>query len=142
MRQTRRRRKRPYELGRVWLKTGRTYLMAGNVEAARAVLAECHRGLTGNVIVAQQSEEQYVALNPMPWNLAVSGNAMTKSTTTTPAKLYVTVANPSAQTRTVHFVATRSAGALAALLVLHAIKVCEPYRRPRSRSHPVKSAAR
>ena len=109
----------------MWLKTGRTYLMAGNVVAARAVLADA-TAVSPTSIVGQQSEEQYVALNPMPWNLAVSGNAMTKSTTTTPAKLYVTVANPSAQTRTVHFVATGLPAHW--LLSFCTDKVCDPYK--------------
>jgi hypothetical protein len=112
-------------LGRVWLKTGRTYLLAGNVAAARAVLANAPAVSPGS-IVAQQAEEQFVALNPMPWRLAVSGSATTTSTTTTPAKLYVMVRNPSAQTRTVHFVATGLPAHW--LLSFCTAKVCEPYK--------------
>ena len=114
-----------YELGRVWLKTGLTYIMAGNTVAARAVLADA-TAVSPTSIVGQQAEEQYVALNPMPWNLAVSGSSVTKSTTTTPAKLYVMVANPSAQTRTVHFVATGLPAHW--LLSFCTDKVCDPYK--------------
>ena len=117
--------KAAYELGRVWLKTGRTYLMAGNVAAARAVLANAP-AVTPGSIVAQQAEEQFVALNPMPWHLAVSGNSTTTSTTSTPAKLYVMVRNPSAQTRTVHFAATGLPPHW--LLSFCTAKVCAPYK--------------
>lgn len=117
--------KAAYELGRVWLKTGRTYLMAGNVEAARAVLANATAVAPGT-IVAQQADEQYVALNPMPWRLAVSGSSTTTSTTTSPAKLYVMVRNPSAQTRTVHFVASGLPAHW--LLSFCTSKVCQPYK--------------
>jgi thiol-disulfide isomerase/thioredoxin len=117
--------KAAYELGRVWLKTGRTYLMAGNVVAARAVLANATAVAPGT-IVAQQADEQYVALNPMPWRLAVSGSSTTTSGTTTPAKLYVMVRNPSAQTRTVHFVATGLPAHW--LLSFCTTKVCQPYK--------------
>lgn len=117
--------KAAYELGRVWLKTGRTYLMAGNIAAARAVLKNAP-AVTPDSIVGQQAEEQYVALNPMPWHLAVSGNTSTKSTTSNPAKLYVMVHNPSAETRTVHFVATGLPAHW--LLSFCTPKVCEPYK--------------
>jgi thiol-disulfide isomerase/thioredoxin len=117
--------KAAYELGRVWLKTGRTYLLAGNVAAARAVLQNAP-AVTPGSIVAQQAEEQFVALNPMPWHLAVSGSSTTTSTTSTPAKLYVVVRNPSAEIRTVHFIATGLPPHW--LLSFCTLKVCEPYK--------------
>src|SRR6202043_4022559 len=70
--------------------------------------------------------EQFVALNPMPWRLAVSGSSTTKSATTTPGKLYVMVRNPSAETRTVHFAATGLPPHW--LLSFCTPKVCEPYK--------------
>ncbi len=114
-----------YELGRVWLKTGRTYLAAGNSSAARAVLADAS-AIAPGTIVAQQAQEQYVALNPMPWHLAVSGNTIASSTASSPAKLYVTVRNPSADSRTVHLAA---AGLPAHWLLSFCYdKVCDPYK--------------
>ena len=114
-----------YELGRVWLKTGRTYLASGNPSAARAVLRNASAAAPGT-IVAQQADEQYVALNPVPWRLAVSGSASTTSAANTPAKLYVTIHNPSAEARTVHL----SALGLPPhwLLSFCYAKVCDPYK--------------
>ncbi|HLJ84702.1 MAG TPA: redoxin family protein [Candidatus Eremiobacteraceae bacterium] len=114
-----------YELGRVWLKTGRTYLLAGNVSAARAVLQVATSTAPGT-IVAQQAEEQYVALNPVPWRMAVSGSSSTTSTATVPAKLYVMIHNPSAESRTVHLAAL---GLPAHWLLSFCYqKVCDPFK--------------
>jgi uncharacterized membrane protein len=95
------------------------------MSAARAVLLDASTTAPGT-IVAQQASEQYVALNPVPWRMAVSGSSTTTSSATVPAKLYVMIHNPSAESRTVHLAAL---GLPAHWLLSFCYeKVCDPFK--------------
>ncbi|HXW52187.1 MAG TPA: redoxin domain-containing protein [Candidatus Acidoferrales bacterium] len=94
-----------YELGRVWLKTARTELLAGDTVAARPLLEQAQAAAPGT-IVAQQADEQYVAL--IPANIAIDRTDATTAhgADASPAKVYVVVRNTSAVQRTINLQAT------------------------------------
>jgi len=114
-----------YELGRVWLKMGRTELLAGNRIAARPLLAQAQAAAPGT-IVSQQASEQYVALEPA--HIAIDATKVTQvqGASAQPAMAYVIVRNPSSQGRTINL----SASGLPPrwLLSFCYSTVCNPYK--------------
>jgi thiol-disulfide isomerase/thioredoxin/tetratricopeptide (TPR) repeat protein len=114
-----------YELGRVWLKMGRTELLAGNRMAARPLLAQAQAAAPGT-IVSQQASEQYVALEPA--QIAIDATKVTQvhGASAQPAMAYVIVRNPSSQGRTISL----SASGLPPrwLLSFCYSTVCNPYK--------------
>lgn len=120
-----RKKRADYELGRVWLKTARTYLAARNAVASQPYLVAAQI-VTPKSIVGQQADEQYAALGPSPIALALEGRTTAASMAANPAKLYVAVRNPSDQRRTVHLEAAGLPPRW--LLSFCYAKVCNPYR--------------
>lgn len=94
-----------YELGRVWLKTARTELLAGHPGAARPLLEQAQAAAPGT-IVAQQADEQYVALIPAQIAIDRTNATMANGADAAPAKVYVLVRNTSKQQRTINLAAT------------------------------------
>jgi peroxiredoxin/tetratricopeptide (TPR) repeat protein len=94
-----------YELGRVWLKTARTDLLAGNQNAARPLLEQAQAAAPGT-IVAQQADEQYVALVPAQIAIDRTEATMARGADAAPAKVYVVVRNASKEQRTINLQAT------------------------------------
>jgi peroxiredoxin len=114
-----------YELGRVWLKTARTELLAGNSSAARPFLEQAQAAAPAT-IVAQQASEQYVALEQSQIAIERTAPASARGADAAPAKVYVIVRNGSAQTRTVNLAAT---GLPPKWLVSFCYStVCNPYK--------------
>lgn len=114
-----------YELGRVWLKTARTYLAANDAVASQPLLIAAQI-VTPKSIVGQQASEQYLALAPSPIAIALEKQTKVASTAAHPAKLYVAVRNPTDERRTVHL---EAAGVPPRwVLSFCYAKVCEPYR--------------
>ncbi|MBV8082358.1 MAG: redoxin domain-containing protein [Candidatus Eremiobacteraeota bacterium] len=114
-----------YEVGRVFLKTGRTQIMAGDNEGAKLSLATSSI-MAPDTIVAQQADEQLAALSPQPVYVAVSGADLVKTTGAEPAKLWVTVHNAAPQARTVHLAAMNVPKKW--VLSFCYDKVCDPYK--------------
>ncbi|MBV8365912.1 MAG: redoxin domain-containing protein [Candidatus Eremiobacteraeota bacterium] len=114
-----------YEVGRVFLKTGRTQIMAGKNDDAKLSLASSSI-LAPGTIVAQQAQEQFAALSPQPVYVAVSGSNRVMTNGSQPAKLWVTVRNPAAQPRTVHLAAMNVPKKW--VLSFCYDKVCDPYK--------------
>ncbi|HXW76657.1 MAG TPA: TlpA disulfide reductase family protein [Candidatus Eremiobacteraceae bacterium] len=114
-----------YELGRSWLKLGRVEIAAGNGSAASAVLRDASATAPGT-IVAQQADEQYAALNVAPIAVSVSGSSSANAASSSPAKLWVVVRNPSPVVRNIDL----SANGLPAhwLLSFCYAKVCQPWK--------------
>jgi peroxiredoxin len=114
-----------YELGRAWLKLARVEVAANDMAAARAVLRESSAAAPGT-IVAEESDELFAALDPAPIAVAISGASIATSASAAPAKLWVTVHNPSATAREVDL----SVAGLPAhwLLSFCYAKVCQPNR--------------
>ena len=114
-----------YELGRVWLKMGRTELLVGNRTAARPLLAQAQAAAPGT-IVSQQASEQYVALEPA--HIAIDATKVTQvlGASAQPAMAYVIVRNPSSEGRTINL----SASGLPPkwLLSFCYSTVCNPYK--------------
>ena len=94
-----------YELGRVWLKMARTNLLAGNPAAAQTLLVQASAAAP-HTIVAQQSDEQFAALEPAHIAIDGAGSPSANGKATSPAHVYVVVRNPSPQSRTVNLTAT------------------------------------
>lgn len=94
-----------YELGRVWLKTARTQLLAGNQAAARPLLAQAQAAAPAT-IVAQQAREQYVALEEPHIAIDETETSRAEGGSAQPAKVYVLVRNPSSQERKINLTAT------------------------------------
>ena len=94
-----------YEFGRVWLKMSRTELLAGNRAAARPLLAQAQAAAPGT-IVAQQANEQYIALEPA--RIAIDKTQVTQvhGASAQPAMVYVVVRNPSPEGRTINLIAS------------------------------------
>jgi peroxiredoxin len=114
-----------YELGRVWLKTARTELLAGNPSAARPFLEQA-QAAAPNTIVAQQANEQYLALEQSQIAIEGTAQASARGADASPAKVYVIVRNGSAQARTVNLAAT---GLPPKWLVSFCYStVCNPYK--------------
>jgi cytochrome c biogenesis protein CcmG, thiol:disulfide interchange protein DsbE len=114
-----------YELGRVWLKTARTELLAGNANAARPFLEQA-QAAAPTTIVAQQASEQYVALEQSQIAIDQTAQASARGADAAPAKVYVIVRNGSAQARTVNLAAT---GLPPKWLVSFCYStVCNPYK--------------
>jgi peroxiredoxin len=113
-----------YELGRVWLKMGRTQLLAGNAAAARPLLLQA-QAAAPSTIVEQQANEQFVALEPSQVTIDKT-DASARAENSAPAKVYVIVRNPSSQERRVNLVAS----GLPPKWVLSFCysTVCNPYR--------------
>jgi cytochrome c biogenesis protein CcmG/thiol:disulfide interchange protein DsbE len=114
-----------YEVGRVFLKTGRTQIMAGKDDDAKLSLATSSI-LAPGTIVAQQSDEQLAALSPQPVYVAISGSDNVATNGTAPAKLWVTVRNAASQTRMVHLAAVNVPKKW--VLSFCYDKVCDPYK--------------
>jgi cytochrome c biogenesis protein CcmG, thiol:disulfide interchange protein DsbE len=114
-----------YEVGRVYLKMGRTTILAGDATAAGAYLANASKYAPGT-IVAQQADEQLAALSPQPVYVAVSGASAVSALASQPAKLWVTVRNPAAQERLVHLSAVNVPKKW--VLSFCYDKVCDPYK--------------
>jgi len=114
-----------YEVGRVFLKTGRTQILAGKDDDAKLSLASSSI-LAPGTIVAQQAQEQFAALSPQPVYVAVSGADQVKTNGTQPAKLWVTVRNPAAEPRMVHLAAVNVPKRW--VLSFCYDKVCDPYK--------------
>lgn len=94
-----------YELGRVWLKTARTNLLAGDQTAARPLLEQAQAAAPGT-IVAQQANEQYVALIPAQIAIDRTEATTARGADAAPAKVYVVVRNTSKEQRTINLQAT------------------------------------
>ena len=94
-----------YELGRVWLKMARTQVMAGDVSAAKPLLVQSQAAAPGT-IVAQQSGELFASLEPAELAIDSTEAREALGATSQPAKVYVTVRNPSAASRQVSLRAT------------------------------------
>ncbi|HME80565.1 MAG TPA: redoxin domain-containing protein [Candidatus Eremiobacteraceae bacterium] len=114
-----------YEVGRVFLKTGRTQIMAGKDDDATLSLATSSIMAPGT-IVAQQADEQLAALSPQPVYVAISGSDNVATNGTAPAKLWVTVRNAAPQTRMVHLAAVNVPKKW--VLSFCYDKVCDPYK--------------
>jgi peroxiredoxin len=114
-----------YEVGRVYLKMGRSAILAGDDDAAGTYLAES-TALAPGTIVAQQALEQLVALSPQPVYVAVSGARQAAAQASQPAKLWVTVHNAAPQTRMVHLSAVNVPKKW--VLSFCYDKVCDPYK--------------
>jgi peroxiredoxin len=114
-----------YEVGRVYLKMGRSAILAGNNDEAASYLANSP-ALAPGTIVAQQAQEQLVALSPQPVYVAVSGARHVAALGSQPAKLWVTVHNAAAQTRMVHLAAVNVPKKW--VLSFCYDKVCDPYK--------------
>ncbi len=114
-----------YEVGRVYLKMGRTTILAGDATTAGAYLANASKYAPGT-IVAQQADEQLAALSPQPVYVAVSGASAVSAQASQPAKLWVTVRNPAAQERLVHLSAVNVPKKW--VLSFCYDKVCDPYK--------------
>jgi peroxiredoxin len=114
-----------YEVGRVYLKMGRTAIMAGDDDQATTYLANSS-ALAPGTIVAQQAQEQLVALSPQPVYVAVSGARQAAAQASQPAKLWVTVHNAAPETRMVHLAAVNVPKKW--VLSFCYDKVCDPYK--------------
>jgi len=114
-----------YEVGRAYLKMGRSAILAGDNNAAAAYLVNSPAVAPGT-IVAQQAQEQYVALSPQPVYVAVSGARQAAAQGSQPAKLWVTVHNAAPQTRMVHLAAVNVPKKW--VLSFCYDKVCDPYK--------------
>jgi peroxiredoxin len=114
-----------YEVGRVYLKMGRSEILAGNTDAAAAYLANSPIIAPGT-IVAQQAQEQLVALSPQPVYVAVSGARRVAAAGSQSANLWVTVHNAAAQTRMVHLSAVNVPKKW--VLSFCYDKVCDPFK--------------
>jgi cytochrome c biogenesis protein CcmG/thiol:disulfide interchange protein DsbE len=114
-----------YEVGRVYLKMGRSAILAGDNDQASTYLANAS-ALAPGTIVAQQAQEQLVALSPQPVYVAVSGARQAAAMASQPAKLWVTVHNAASQTRMVHLSAVNVPKKW--VLSFCYDKVCDPYK--------------
>jgi cytochrome c biogenesis protein CcmG/thiol:disulfide interchange protein DsbE len=114
-----------YEVGRVFLKMGRTSILAGKNDIAGLYLATSSTMAPGT-IVAQQADEQFAALSPQPVYVAVSGSDNVATNGSQPAKLWVTVRNDAATTRMVHLAAMNVPKKW--VLSFCYDKVCDPYK--------------
>ena len=114
-----------YELGRVWLKTARTRVMAGQNAAAMPLLAQSQAAAPGT-IVAQQASELSTSLEPAALAIEPSDPHKASGATSQPAKVFVTVRNPSGVSRTVNLKATGLPPKW--LLSFCYSTVCNPYR--------------
>lgn len=114
-----------YEVGRVFLKMGRSAILAGKNEDAKLYLATSST-LAPGTIVAQQAQEQWAALAPQPVYVAVSGADNVATIGTQPANLWVTVRNDAPQTRMVHLAAMNVPKKW--VLSFCYEKVCDPYK--------------
>ncbi|HEV2038021.1 MAG TPA: hypothetical protein VGQ96_05375, partial [Candidatus Eremiobacteraceae bacterium] len=103
----------------------RTELLAGNAAAARPLLALA-RATAPATIVAQQANEQYLALEPS--HIAIDKTQITRAdgASAQPAKVFVMVRNPSSTSRTINL----SASGLPPkwLLSFCYSTVCNPYK--------------
>lgn len=114
-----------YELGRVWLKTARTQLLAGNRAAARPLLVQAQAAAPAT-IVEQQASEQFAALEPAQIAIEKTEATTARGADAAPAKVYVVVRNPSSQPQTVSLTAT---GLPPKWLVSFCYStVCNPYK--------------
>lgn len=114
-----------YELGRVWLKTARTQLLAGNRAAARPLLVQAQAAAPAT-IVEQQASEQFAALAPVQIAIEKTEAMTALGADAAPAKVYVVVRNPSSQSQTVNLKAT---GLPPKWLVSFCYStVCNPYK--------------
>lgn len=114
-----------YEVGRVFLKMGRSAILAGKNDEASLYLATSST-IAPRTIVAQQAQEQLAALSPQPVYVAVSGSDNVATTGSQPAKLWVTVRNAASQTRMVHLAAMNVPKKW--VLSFCYDKVCDPYK--------------
>lgn len=114
-----------YELGRVYLKMGRSAILANKTSDALAYLAESST-LAPGTIVAQQAQEQYAALAPQPVYVAVSGADKAAAAQSQPAKLWMMVTNPAPALRVVHLAAVGVPKKW--VLSFCYEKVCDPYK--------------
>lgn len=114
-----------YEVGRVFLKMGRSEILAGRNDDAQLHLATSST-LAPGTIVAQQAQEQLAALAPQPVYVAVSGSDNVATIGTQPANLWVTVRNDAPQTRMVHLAAMNVPKKW--VLSFCYEKVCDPYK--------------
>ena len=114
-----------YEVGRVYLKMGRSEILAGNNDEAATFLANS-AALAPGTIVAQQAQEQLVALSPQPVYVAISGAHRAAAQGSQPAKLWMTVHNAATQTRMVHLAAVNVPKKW--VLSFCYDKVCDPYK--------------
>jgi peroxiredoxin/tetratricopeptide (TPR) repeat protein len=114
-----------YEVGRVFLKMGRSEILAGDNESAQTYLATS-TALAPGTIVAQQAQEQLVALSPQPVYVAVSGATQVATQGSQPANLWVNVHNAAPETRMVHLAAVNVPKKW--VLSFCYAKVCDPYK--------------
>jgi thiol-disulfide isomerase/thioredoxin/tetratricopeptide (TPR) repeat protein len=114
-----------YELGRVWLKMARTQVMAGDTAAAKPLLSQSEAAAPGT-IVAQQSGELLASLEPAQLAIESTEARQALGAASQPAKVFVTVRNPSNASRQVNLQAT----GLPAKWVLSFCysTVCNPYK--------------
>lgn len=87
-----------YEVGRVWLKMGRTQILAGKPAAANGMLQRSALAAPGT-IVAQQADEQRMALEPFHTAIAIAGRDWTTAASQSPAELYIDVLNTASMRR-------------------------------------------
>jgi hypothetical protein len=114
-----------YEFGRVWLKMARTQLLAGNTKAAQPLLLQA-QSAAPETIVAQQANEQYVALEPAAIAIDQTASITVHGADAAPAKLFVLVRNPSAQSRTISL---KASGLPPKWLLSFCFStVCNPYK--------------
>lgn len=114
-----------YEVGRVFLKTARTALLAHNADLAAFLLPNSPLIAPGT-IVAQQAQEQYAALSPQPIYVAVSGSDKAAAPASQQASLWVLVRNGAAAPRTVHLAAVNVPKKW--VLSFCYERVCDPYK--------------
>jgi peroxiredoxin len=114
-----------YEVGRVFLKMGRTAILAGDTTLAAALLPNSPV-ITPGTIVAQQAQEQYAALSPEPVYVAVSGPDQAAAAASQQASLWLLVRNGAPQPRTVHLAAVNVPKKW--VLSFCYEKVCDPYK--------------
>lgn len=114
-----------YEVGRVFLKTARTAILAGDTDLATILLPNSPIIAPGT-IVAQQAQEQYAALSPQPVYVAISGSDKAAGAASQQASLWLLVRNGAAAPRTVHLAAVNVPKKW--VLSFCYARVCDPYK--------------
>ena len=114
-----------YEVARVFLKTARTAILAGNADLAALLLPNAPIVAPGT-IVAQQAQEQYAALSPQPVYVAISGPDKAAAPASQQASVWLLVRNGAAAPRTIHLAAVNVPKKW--VLSFCYEKVCDPYK--------------
>jgi len=118
-------RKAAYEAGRGYLKMARTEILAGKSSLAVAMLHTSAASAPGT-IVAQQADEQRLALVPSRPDITIDGQAELISPAASPGQLYISVRNTAPSRRDISLVAANVPKKWVVSFCY--AKVCDPYR--------------